>query len=168
LSQLIFETERLVVRRYREDEFENYFLLNGDEEVVRYIRKVQTRREALDYFGKILEDYEKQPGLGRWAVHQKDTGEFIGSFAIIPIPWDEEKIQLGFAFPKKNWGKGYATELSLKGLEYFWRTTALLEIYAVAESPNMASQKVLLKAGFNPFGTRMEGEKELQLFIIKR
>jgi ribosomal-protein-alanine N-acetyltransferase len=168
MEHFIFETERLIVRRYHAEEFEHFFLLNGDEEVVRYIRKVQTREEAMLSFQSLLSDYETEPGYGRWAVHSKENGEFIGSFAIIPIQWDKEKIQLGYAFPKKFWGMGYATELTVKGLEYAWKNTSLPEIYAVTEMPNIASQKVLLKTGFQPFETRMENDKELQLYIIRR
>jgi ribosomal-protein-alanine N-acetyltransferase len=145
---IIFETSRLIVRPYLPGDFENFFRLNGDEEVVRYIRPVQNRSEALEAFQKLLEDYISKPGLGRWAVHDKFTGEFIGSFAIIPLPWNENKIQIGYAFPKENWGKGYATELAVKGLEHAIRHLSLKEIFGITEQPNVSSQKVLLKAGF--------------------
>ena len=103
---VIFETHRLIVRPYSPGEFENFFRVNGDEEVVRYIRPVQSRDEAIEAFQKLLEDYENKPGYGRWAVHDKVTGDFVGSFAIISVPWNEEKIQMGYAFPRENWGKG--------------------------------------------------------------
>lgn len=167
-NTVIFETDRLLVRRYTMEDFENFFRLNGDEEVVRYIRPVQSREEAMAAFEKQLADYEAMPGYGRWAVHLKTTGAFVGSFAMIPIPDDTNKMQLGYAFPKESWGKGYATELTIAGLDYFRNKTTLPEIYAVTETPNVASQKVLLKAGFQPFGTKMEGDKELLVFIVKR
>ncbi len=145
---IIFETERLIVRRYLQEEFENFFRLNGDADVVRYIRPVQNREEALDSFQKLLTAYKEQPGMGRWAVHALTDGKFIGSFAIIPLPWDQDKIQMGYAFPKEHWGKGYATELTKKGLEHFWQNFQADEVYGVTEIPHTASQKVLLKAGF--------------------
>lgn len=167
-NSIIFETDRLLVRCYTTEDFENFFRLNGDEEVVRYIRPVQSREEAMLAFEKQLADYAAMPGFGRWAVHLKTTGAFVGSFAMIPIPDDKEKIQLGYAFPKESWGKGYATELTVAGLDHFRNKTTLPEIYAVTETPNVASQKVLLKAGFQPFGTKMEGDKELLVFIVQR
>lgn len=167
-NKVIFETDRLLVRRYTTEDFENFFRLNGDEEVVRYIRPVQSREEAMAAFEKQLADYEAMPGFGRWAVHLKTTDAFVGSFAMIPIPDDTDKMQLGYAFPKESWGKGYATELTIAGLDHFRNQTTLPEIYAVTETPNVASQKVLLKAGFQPFGTKMEGDKELLVFIVKR
>jgi ribosomal-protein-alanine N-acetyltransferase len=167
-DSLIFETNRLQVRRYTTEDFENFFRLNGDAEVVRYIRPVQSREEAMLAFENQLADYEAMPGYGRWAVHLKTTGEFVGSFAMIPIPDEPEKMQLGYAFPTANWGKGYATELTIAGLDHFRNKTDLPAIYAVTETPNVASQNVLLKAGFHTFGKKMEGDKELLVFIVKR
>lgn len=167
-DSIIFETDRLLVRRYTREDFENFFRLNGDAEVVRYIRPVQSREEAMAAFEKQLADYEAMPGFGRWAVHLKTTDEFVGSFAMIPIPDEPAKLQLGYAFPKESRGKGYATELTIAGLDHFRNQTTLPEIYAVTETPNVASQKVLLKAGFQPFGMKMEGDKELLVFIVRR
>ncbi len=165
---IIFETERLVVRQYDAEEFENFFRLNGDADVVRYIRQVQVREEAIDSFQELLTDYQEQPGMGRWAVHLKSNGDFVGSFAIIPIPWAKEKIQLGYAFPPENWGKGFATELTLKGLEHFYKHFTNQEIYGVTEIPNVASQKVLLKAGFVFHDAVTEKGIELYLYIFSR
>ena len=75
---------------------------------------------------------------------------------------------MGYSFLPAHWGKGYATEVAREGVNYFYNKTPLTEIYGVTEAPNVASQKVLLKAGFKPFGIKMEGEKELKVFIIKK
>lgn len=164
----IFQTERLIVRRYTAEEFENFFRLNGDEEVVRYIRPVQTREEAAISFDELLAAYDKQPGLGRWAVHTKTDAAFVGSFAIIPLPWDDTKIQMGYAFPRENWGKGYATELTLKGLAHFWENFSLNEVYGITEVPHIASQKVLLKAGFVFHDVTTEKGIKLNVYICRR
>ena len=44
---IIFETERLIVRQYAfEIDTENFFLLNGDDDVMRYIRATKTKEEC--------------------------------------------------------------------------------------------------------------------------
>ena len=142
--------------------------MGGNEEVMRYIRPVSTKEESDKFLLDNIELYNKNPNRGRWAAIEKTTGQFVGSFAIIPIPDDVEKIQLGYSFLPEHWGKGFATEVTKRGLDYFLATDTLPEIYGITEIPNTASQKVLLKAGFQPFGTKMEGEKELLVFIVKR
>src|SRR5689334_21466210 len=104
-SRVIFETERLSIRSYTIDDFENFFRLQGDEEIMRYIRPAQTREQSKDFFEKILTRYEELPGQGRWAMFLKEDNRFIGSFAIIPIE-KSKRLQLGYALLKEEWGKG--------------------------------------------------------------
>ena len=106
--------------------------------------------------------------MGRWAAEEKLTGKFIGSFVIVPIPEQPEKIQLGYALLKDHWGSGYATELTKAGLSFAFDKLGLDVIYGVTEIPNIASQKVLLKSGFKNAGTYVENEKTLLLFSINK
>ncbi len=164
----IFETERLIVRQYTEEDKDNIFLLGGNESVMRYIRPVSTKEESDQFLSDNIALYEKNPHGGRWAVMEKTKNLFVGSFAIIPMPSQPEKIQLGYALLTVNWGRGYAAELARAGLDYFMNNYSLSAVYGVTEVPNIASQKVLLKAGFQPAGSMMEDEKELLLFVVKR
>ena len=165
---IIFETERLIVRQFTEEDKDNFFLLSGNETVMQYIRAVSTKEESDAFLLENITAYETNPHKGRWAVVDRADGSFVGSFAIIPLPSQPDKIQLGYSLKPENWGKGYATELTKAGLNYFLNSYSLPEIYGVTETPNTASQKVLLKAGFQPAGSFMENEKELLLFVVKR
>jgi ribosomal-protein-alanine N-acetyltransferase len=165
---IIFETERLIIREFTEADADNYYQLNSDEAVMRYIRPVRTREECDKLFNEtVLQGFEERY-KGIWAIHEKVGGKFIGCFVIMPIPDDVEKTQLGYSFFPEHWGKGYATELTKEGLNYFRNRTPLTEIYGVTEAPHLASQKVLLKNGFQLSGKKQEGEKELLVFVVKR
>ena len=165
---IIFETERLIVRQYEfETDTENFYLLNGDDDVMRYIRATKSKEECDVFLKKAIESYKINPLMGRWAADEKVTGKFVGSFAIIPIEGSED-IQLGYAFLKENWGKGFASELTKAGLDYYFKNTKADHIYAIAEEGNVASHKVLLKNSFVPDGTRKEDDKELLKFIYRR
>ena len=165
---IIFETERLIVRQYTASDYGNYFSLHGNPDVMQYIRPAQTREDSDAKFEETILYAPPHPFLGRWAVDEKSSGKFVGSFVIVPIPDDAEKIQLGYSFLPEYWGNGFATEVAKAGLDYFRDQTPLTEIYGVTETPNIASQKVLVKAGFQPFAKKMEGEKELRVFVVKR
>lgn len=164
---IVFETERLLVRELTFQDKDNFFLLNGDEEVMRYIRPVKTKEESDAQLEQIV-NVPSIPENGRWAVVDKASRRFIGSFAIIPIPSEPEKTQLGYSFIPEYWGKGLASELAQKGLQYFLDNTTVPEIYGITETPNIPSQKVLLKAGFQFHCTRTEEGKELTIFIVRR
>jgi len=164
-TQILFETGRLLVRHYSKAEADNFFLLNGNPEVMRYIRPVKSREETDLFFDDILLYSKNNPAYGRMAIIEKQSKTFVGSFAIIPME-ETDKMQLGYALLKQSWGKGYATELTLAGLQYVFTKTDLTEIFAVTEVPNLASQKVLLKAGFTLHSTYSEGTKELFQYIF--
>ena len=168
MSKVIFETERLIVQQYVfKTDADNFFALNGNDEVMRYIRAVKSREECDEFLKQNIEAYKTNPVMGRWAVYEKATSDFVGSFAIILIEGTKD-IQLGYAFTKENWGKGFASEVTKGGLNFYFRNSIADHIYAIAEDGNAASHKVLLKNGFIPDGTKAEDGKELLKFIYRK
>jgi len=163
----VFETERLFVRPYTMDDLTLFFRLNGDNEVMRYIRPAQNLEQTTEFLQKIIHSYQERPGIGRWAMISKADQQFAGSFAIIPID-NSIQLQLGYALLKENWGKGYASESVKGGLQYAFDQLGLIEIAAITYPENIPSQKVLLKNGFVFDKTFMEEEKELQFYIRRR
>jgi ribosomal-protein-alanine N-acetyltransferase len=163
MEQFVFDTERLVVRHYTAQDADNFFLLNADPDVMRYIRPVRNRADTDLFFADVMRYSTKNPAYGRMAVLDKKSGEFVGSFAIIPIE-QTDLMQLGYSLLPKYWGRGYATELVKRSLVYIFTATDIEEIFGVTESLNRASQHVLLKSGFVPHSIVMEGEKVLNRF----
>jgi RimJ/RimL family protein N-acetyltransferase len=166
--QLILETPRLIVRQYTMDDADNFFALNGDEEVMRYIRPPKTRKECDAFLSQNINFYNTHTNLGRWAAYEKTTKEFIGSFAIIPIDEETNNIQIGYALMRSAWGKGFATELVQYGKIFFFNTHEADVLHALTEESNITSQKVLLKCGFRENGNLISGTKKLLKFYIHR
>jgi len=164
---LIFETKRLLVRRYTGNDKDHFFFLNGNEEVMRYIRPVKTKEECDAFLLQVIAYAETEKLFGRWAVEDKLSKKFVGSFALIPVEGNDQ-MQLGYSLLSEHWGKGYATELTIAGLHYVFTKTQINPIYAYTEEPNTSSQRVLLKAGFRPNGSYMEGEKEVVGFVLEK
>ena len=151
---MIFETSRLRVRLYETTDLDVFFSLNGSPAVMRYIRDPYfSREEAKKGLEDILNNYALQPGLGKWAVvDREDPAVFMGTFAIFPIQ-DDVRIQLGYSLLNEYWGHGYATELVMEGLLYARDILNLQTIYAIIDPENHASRHVLEKAGFHTSGT---------------
>lgn len=165
MAQIVFDTERLIVRHYTAEDADNFFLLNADPDVMRYIRPVRNRADTDLFFAEVMWYSANNPAYGRMAVLDKESGEFVGSFAIIPIE-QTDLMQLGYSFLPKFWGRGYATELVKRALIYIFTSTDIEEIFGVTESLNLASKHVLLKSGFVPHSDVMEGEKVLNRFHL--
>lgn len=165
MTDVVFETERLIVRRYTKDDIGNMYRLNSDAEVMRYIRPVMDPDEAKEFLLQNIDMYAASPLLGRWAALDRQ-GNFVGSFAVIHIPGSSD-IQLGYALLKEHWGKGYASELTAKGIEYAV-ANGIDPLFALTESNNLPSQKVLLKNSFEYLYSSKEGERTLFRYQLKK
>lgn len=165
---VIFETDRIIVRRYTPADKDNFYRLNGDPEIMRYIRAAKDPQECVVILKRNISFYEQRPMMGRWAMIEKASGNFIGSFAIIPVETVDhtrhDEIQIGYALLKEYWGKGFATESALAGRQYAFDEMKLTRIVAITEVENIASQKVLLRSGFIQEPNIMEGNKALCYF----
>jgi [ribosomal protein S5]-alanine N-acetyltransferase len=161
---IIFETERLYIRRYTKADEDNFFRLNSDPEVMQYIRAPENRSECSVFLLQNIAAYEENPLMGRWAIIDKYTNTFVGSFAIIPVE-NRPEIQMGYALLKEFWGRGYAAESVLAGCDYAFEVLKLPQIVAITETCNLASQKVLLKCGFIQQASIRENDKELFFFV---
>lgn len=165
---IIFETERLVIRRLTENDFENFFRLHGNAEVMKYIRPAKSREEALAFLRQIITDYDQLPGLGRWAMYSKTDPSFSGSFAVIPVQKSDD-IQIGYLMAKEHWGKGYASEAAKGGLQYVFNELKRERVAGITFPENIPSQKVLLKHGFSFEKTIVEDDGiELNLYMLNK
>jgi integrase len=73
------ETERLLLRQFIPDDYENLSALLSDPEVTRYLSPGRpATKEEMDHIFPSVRRHWDRHGFGRWAVARKDTGEFIG------------------------------------------------------------------------------------------
>lgn len=160
---VIFETDRLIIRRYTTADTENFYRLNGDADIMRYIRAPNDPQECVVILKRNIAFYQQQPLMGRWAMIEKASSAFIGSFAIIPVETTDHarhtEVQLGYALLKEYWKNGFATESALAGCQYAFDVMKLPRIVAITETENIASQKVLLRSGFIQQPDIVEGNK---------
>ena len=100
---MLFETERLLVRRLREDDAEALHGLLSDPEVMRYIEPTFTPERTRTF---LREAGLCEPPLV-YAVTRKQTGELIGQ--LIWHGWDDDAMELGWILRRELWGRGLAS-----------------------------------------------------------
>ena len=164
----IFETERLKVRQYNLQDENEFYQLSGNAEVMRYIRPVVAKTDSDKLLIQNIQQYSIYPNTGRWAVFEKSTSNFVGSFSILVMDSDKNKLHIGYALLPRYWGQGLASELLRQGISFFFKVHSSDILYAITEQLNITSQKVLLKCGFFCLGKQKEGEKEVLIYILKR
>jgi ribosomal-protein-alanine N-acetyltransferase len=136
----------MVARQFNLWDADDFFRHNGDAELMRYIRTPKTRAESDAFLLENVALYTKQVGLGRFAVIDKETADFVGTFSLLSFG-NTGDVHLGYVVMKLHWGRGLATEIAREGLKYA-RKLGYNQVYAFTDQANIASQKVLQKANF--------------------
>ena len=159
----IFETDRILVRRYEQADAEQFYQFNSDPVVMRYIRDPLTRQKSLEFLAENIEFYSRFPEYGRWAMMDKSANRYLGTFMLRPSTALQE-VELGYALLTPFWGMGYATESVKGGLKYAFSELGLESVIAITMPANLASQKVLYKTGFQLEKEYQEEGRILHLF----
>jgi RimJ/RimL family protein N-acetyltransferase len=147
-------TERLALRRFTALDLDWLAELYSDVDVTRYLGGVKSRPDTQAFLNdRILEYYDRHPGLGIWMTVERATGTCVG-FHLLNHIRGESIIQVGFALAKSAWGAGFATEMADALLRHGFLALKLPRVAGMASLQNHASQKVLLKIGLERRGER--------------
>ncbi|GGG96313.1 MULTISPECIES: GNAT family N-acetyltransferase [Pedobacter] len=150
--KIFAETERLILRELLPEDAAGMFEMDGDPEVHLFLgnKPVLSIEQSKADIEFIRKQYIEN-GIGRWAVMEKSTGNFIGwaGLKLIkePINNHHHYYDLGYRFSKRFWGKGYATEAAIAVRDYGFNELKLNEIIGIADTNNLGSIHVLEKVG---------------------
>ena len=152
--KIFVETERLILREILPTDIDGMFALDSDPEVHKYLgNKTVTNKEQIVELINFIRQQYVDHGIGRWAIIDKRTNEFIGwtglKFVTALTNNHKNYYDIGFRLIKKYWGKGIATETAHVSLEYAFSILNIDEIYAAASIENEGSNKILNKIGMN-------------------
>jgi RimJ/RimL family protein N-acetyltransferase len=166
---VIVETDRLILRPWREEDGGDLQRLLGDP-AVRGARNFPPDRIA-----RLAEASLRQwrvNGFGPWAAVHKATGAWIGRLGLDELDtWpDAHKIEVGFELHKAWWGQGLATEGALAALQFGFQQHGLERIISVTAASHVAARRVMEKAGLTYGGTRywMNPEVPVVWYAIER
>lgn len=149
--RILLETDRLVLRRFTEADVNNLSELDGDPEVTRLLTGGKpTPREAIlnETLPLMLRYHGRSEGFGFWAAIEKFTGEFLGWFEFRPPEGsDGDEVELGYRLKRSAWSKGYATEGARALIRKGFIELGVRRVFAQTMAVNMASRRVMEKAG---------------------
>jgi len=138
------ETERLLIRRFNSDDWQDLFGYLSQEEVVKY--------EPYEVF---TEEASRNEAVRRasdgnfWAVCLKDCQKLIGNIYLSKQDYDT--WELGYVFNSRFWGNGYATEAARAVMAYAFDNKAH-RVMAMCNPLNKSSWRLLERLGLNREG----------------
>jgi ribosomal-protein-alanine N-acetyltransferase len=164
---IILESNRLYVRRYTSGDVDTFYDLNGDPELMQFIRPPMNFEQSKQFLDENIQYYEMHPTIGRWALVNKSDDQIVGSFSLLPLQQTTD-LHIGYVLFKPYWGMGYAAEIVQAGIAYAFHQLGLETLTAITYAENFSSQKVLLKNGFAFERAFYEKGKENRLYRINR
>jgi len=143
------ETDRLLLRQWKESDLAVFQKLNSDPEVMEYFPSTLNQEES-NVVAQKCKELISSRGWGFWAVELKSSSEFVG-FVGLHKPSESLPfapcVEIGWRLLKQFWGNGYATEAGGKALEYAFNELNLNEVVSFTTTSNVRSRSVMDKLG---------------------
>ena len=149
------ETPRLLLREWRETDFEPHAAMCADPEVMRHLGGTLDRAESWRRMAQHAGHWALR-GYGRWAVERRDTGEWIGRVGLW-YPPDWPGVEVGWTLARGAWGQGYATEAATAAIRWAWTHLDCDRLVSLIEPANTASIRVAQRLGMHPLAAEATG-----------
>ena len=142
-------TDRLILRRWRDDDLAPFAALNADQTAMRFMPGVMTAEETRALIGRI-EEHFRAHGFGIWAVEAAGVAPFVGFVGLQRVGFEAHftpAVEIGWRLAPMHWGKGYATEAARAALRFGFEDLTLDQIVSFTVAANKASWSVMERLG---------------------
>lgn len=141
------ETERLVLRGYRETDVDALEELAADPIIAPFVGYAGAPlREACWRSIALWIGHWALRGFGMWAVEERESGAFIGRIGLWePDGWPGTEV--GWMLGPAWWGRGYATEAARASIGWGFGNLEVDELVSLIHPTNHASQAVATRTG---------------------
>jgi RimJ/RimL family protein N-acetyltransferase len=166
MREYIFDTARLRARRIEPADADAMHAVYGDADAMRWVGDGSPLAlERCRYWIEVTQRNYASRGYGMFAVEQKPSCDVIG-FCGLVHPGGQTEAEIKYAYRREAWGQGLATEAAAALLRYGFQAHGLRHVIATAAPDNVASHRVLLKAGMRLAQLRSNDDGSFtQLFI---
>lgn len=152
----IIETERLILRPFREDDAEPMFRnWASDSEVTKFL--TWPAHENVAVSGQIVKSWVNNDDASQnyqWALELRKIHEPIGSISAVQTDDRTESATIGYCIGRNWWGQGLTAEALQAVIAFFFSEVNMNCVNACHDPRNPNSGKVMKKCGMVYEGTR--------------
>lgn len=154
MSVILFETKRLTCRPLSAADTDEMYGVYSDADAMRWVDDGQpiARGACAQWVEVTLRNYASR-GYGMSVLVSRQTQTVVG-FCGLVHPDSQPEAEIKYALYRQFWGLGLATEAVVAMLDYGRHKLQLHEIIATVAPENVASRRVLLKAGMQAVADR--------------
>lgn len=162
--ELFLKTDRLGLQKLTMQHLAQVKSVLQDEEIMFFSASgVKSDSEVKDYIIHSMSDY--QEGYGQYAAYELATGEFIGVAGYFSFLYEEHAdLEINYRLLRSYRGKGYASEMAKELADYALEELGYQRVFGLVDHRNIASRKVLEKAGMRSLGEYYYHERKTLLY----
>ena len=139
------ESERLILRPWREADIDGYAAIYVDAERSQFIGGPLSREDAWRKMATVIGHWSLR-GYGTWALEEKASRRFVGYCGPWnPMGWPEPEIGWGLLADVE--GSGFATEAALRARAYAYEALGWSTAISVIRTDNTPSIRVAERLG---------------------
>jgi RimJ/RimL family protein N-acetyltransferase len=150
----VLQTERFILRRWRDADRDAFASMNADPRVMEFLPECLTRAQSDAMLNRIEKHFDIY-GFGLFAAELRATGEFAG-FVGLAVPgfkaFFTPCVEIGWRLGAAHWNQGLATEGARAVLEFAFATVGLAEVVSFTTHGNLRSRRVMEKLGMRYAG----------------
>lgn len=165
----VIETERLILRRFREGDLDAFAEMGRDPEVMKFLSvdgSLLTRADAWRQMAMFLGHWELR-GFGTWAVEERATGAFVGRVGLhFPEGWPDR--ELGWTIARRFWGRGYASEAARASIAHAFGPLGWNHLVSLIHQDNQRSARLAERLGYHLHGTAEVRGLRLNMYRLER
>ncbi len=164
----ILETERLLLRPTGVQDAELVLELLNTPKWLKFIgdRNVHSLEEAKTYIETRMLPQLKRLGYSNYTIIRRSDGSLLGTCGL----YDREGLEgidIGFALLPHFEGQEYGFEAASRVKKAAFEDFGIEQLQAITSKENIASQKLIMKLGFEPAGTTRLPEENEDLLVFK-
>ena len=140
MSNTIFTSSRLRVRRLTLADFEDFYVMQSNIKVMQYIKPALNRLESKAELLKFINYYsDTEVFYNIWAVENSSKNQFVGILGVYKNQLSEYEI--AYRLTEKAWGNAYGSEMASSLIQYALSTLKLPRLVAYVYTENIPSVK---------------------------
>jgi len=152
----MIQTDRLILRPWRDGDRPAFAAMNADPEVMHDFPVPLTAAECSEKQDRYLRAIERL-GYGRWAMERREDCMLLGYVGVMPVRDDHPcapGVEIGWRMIRAAWGFGYASEGAAAALRDGFERMGFAEIIAYTAPTNARSRAVMHRVGMARDATR--------------